>query len=185
MSDEIMSLEFPGDPTKLPTSRELPLGVLEFEIKGFQIGATSDVTHNKKKVTVQLIVAAPEEARGVPAFHDFIIGSDTDPAAKEKATWDKNAWLLMQMLKESGVVMSPHTRFLEAVGASTGNHVLGSVLLSKGNTDKDGRTWPDKHVIRRFHRVGSKPVGIRGENELAAMAPIEAANPTAQYENVD
>lgn len=185
MSEELMSLdslEFGGDLTKLPTNKELPLGFVELEIKAVSTGKTkaADGSINERtgkpkvgeKVFVKMQVSVtdhPAQAsyKGITDFHSFYIGSDTDPAAKNQATWKANATDLMKCLKKAKVAMSPTTKISDALKAAVGAKFVGEVKLE---VSKDPR-YGDKHRIRNFFAVGEKePKVLDGEGGVAAYA---------------
>jgi len=160
---DLASISFPTDPSKLPTTKEVPLGTLEFEIKGWQAYRTKPQTDpeqiakgnrgNKLAFKVQLSITAPEAFRGFPHTHDFYIGSNDDPDARKESTWRSNGPFMMKLLKEAGVSLSATTKPVEALQASIGQRVGGEVKLEKDRTGK----YPDKHVIRSWFRAGTKP----------------------------
>src|SRR5271166_1993880 len=89
---DLSTLEFPSDPSKLPTSKELPLGTIELEITGWTAVKTKDVGEddpdyakgkrgNKLMFKGQFKATAPAEIAGLPYSHNFVVGSNTDPAA--------------------------------------------------------------------------------------------------------
>jgi len=187
MSEEISSIEnldFEGDLTKLPTSKELPVGLVELEIKAITTGKTKPNTTGevypadhktkagKPKVGEKVFVNAqvmvtdhPNQLayRGRTGFHRFYIGSDTDPSAKAQSTWKANATDLMRMLKSAKVAMSPTTKISDALKASVGNKFIGETKVEQDRTGK----YADKVVIRNFFAVGAKEVSIVDEDSGA------------------
>src|SRR5216684_6968113 len=163
----IDSIEVPGDISKLPTNKELPLGFVELEIKGFNATKTkpSDGSINPKtgkpkvgeKLMVRMQVAitdhpAHSSYKGITEFHNFLIGNDKDPEAKDYATWKAGATDLMKCLKKSKVAMSPTTKISDAMKAAVGNKFVGEV---KVEVSKDSQ-YPDRNRIRNFFAVGEK-----------------------------
>lgn len=184
------SIEVPGDISKLPTNKELPLGLVELEIKGFIVSKTkaADGSINPKtgkpkvgeKLTVKANVAVTDHPahssyKGITDFRPFYIGDDSDPAAKQYNTWKKNAVDLMKLLKKSKVAMSPTTKISDAMKAAVGNKFVGEV---KVEVSKDPQ-YPDKRVIRNFFAVGEKePKLVDSEGDSSSPAPSAFAGQT-------
>jgi hypothetical protein len=205
VSEEIQSIEsldFEGDLTKLPTSKELPVGLVELEIKAITTGKTKPNTsgetypadHKTKAgkpkvgekvfVNVQVMVTDhPNQLpyRGRTGFHRFYIGSDTDPSAKSQATWKTNATDLMRMLKKAKVAMSPTTKISDALKASVGNKFIGE---NKVEVDKSGK-YPDKVVIRNFWAVGEKEVSVVDDGGVAEFSGEAAPAPQSTFTETD
>lgn len=198
MSEELQSidsLEAPGDISKIPTNKELPLGFVELEIKAFTTGKTkpSDGSVNAKtgkpkvgeKVFVNMQVAVTDHPahagyKGITEFHRFYIGSDSDPGAKQMSTWKTNATDLMKMLKKSKVAMSPTTKISDALKAAVGAKFVGEV---KVEVSKDPQ-YADKNRIRNFYAVGEKEPGLVAV-EGAGVAPAPSAFAGQQFSTDD
>ena len=191
--EELMSIDslaVPGDISKLPTNKELPLGFVELEIKGWTVSKTkpADGSINPKtgkpkvgeKLTVKMQVAITDHPahaayKGITDFRPFYIGDDGDPAAKDYNTWKKNATDLMKVLKKAKVAMSPTTKIPDAMKAAVTNKFVGEV---KEEVSKDPQ-YPNKRVIRNFFAVGEKEPKLVDSGEQAATpAPSTFAGQT-------
>lgn len=169
-------LDFPGDPSKLPTVNELPLGVVEVKIGVGTPGFTKEATEPGKvggyaRVSIQFIMTDHPNQQGYAGMmvtQGFFIGSKEDPKAAKWGTWARNAVLLMSMFEKAGVAFGQGTRLREALKAAEGQVVLAEVALRGGKNPQ----YADEHVIKRFHRVGTKEVQLR---EGAASADARAA----------
>ena len=179
---ELESLEFPTDPSKLPTTAELPLGELILEIKSVKVAKTKENTSGelnragnlkvggKKVVNVQFALSEPTEAAGIPHTKMFVIGSDEDPEGKKEGTWKRNGTLLMQMFKAARV---GGKTFAEYAAAAIGQKVGASVKVEKSNDPQ----YPDKHTPKGFWEPGTKMVKVVDVNAdmNAAFGPAPQA----------
>ena len=174
---ELESLEFPTDPSKLPTSAELPLGDVLLEIKSVKVAKTKENTDGalnkkgelkvggKKVVNVQFALAEPEDVAGIPHTKTFFIGSDEDPEGKKEGTWKRNGTLLMKMFKSARV---GGKTFAEYAAAAVGQKVGASVKVEKSNDPQ----YADKHTPRDFWEPGTKIVKVVDVNaDMNAVFP--------------
>ena len=177
--DSMETLEFPVDPSTLPTTTELPLGELLLQIKAIKIAKTKESDGsinertgrpkigNKKCVNVQFAVVEPEEYRGIPHTKMFLIGSDEDPNALKPMTWKRNATLLMAMFKAAKV---GGASMAEYIAAATDGIVGADVRVEKS---KDAR-YSDKHTPKAFWEPGKKMVRVveeQGGGDVEAPLP--------------
>jgi hypothetical protein len=185
---DLSTLEFPSDPSKLPTSKELPLGTVELEITGWSASLTKKVTQESDPVAfgkgnrgeklalkAQFKVTSPVEFAGLPYTHNFYVGSNTDQLAKKESTWASGGGTeVMKVLKQAGVSLGATTKPMEATAASVGQRILAEV---KVETDRTGK-FPDKHIVRGWYKVGTRPVALLdspvsfGGQTQAASAPV-------------
>jgi hypothetical protein len=166
---DIESLDFPVDPSTLPTTSELPLGDLLLEIKSVNVTKTKENTDGalnykgelkvggKKTVAVQFGVSEPAEFAGMPYTHRFYIGSDADPEAIKPGTWQRNGTLMMAMFKAAAV---GGKTFKEYAAAAVGQ-VVGATV--KVEVSKDPK-YPDKHITRAFWTPGTRQVALVNVN---------------------
>jgi hypothetical protein len=186
---DIESLDFPVDPTTLPTTSELPLGDLLLEIKSVTVTKTKENTTGelnykgelkvggKKTVAVQFGLVEPSEFAGLPYTHRFYIGSDADPEAIKPGTWQRNAVLLMAMFKAAQV---GGKTFKEYSAAANGQRVGATVKVEKSKDPK----YPDKHIVRAFWQPGTKQISLVNVN--ADMdAVFTPAAPAPSFANND
>lgn len=166
MPEEINSLEFPCDPSSLPTKRELPVGDLLVAIRGLEEKTfeprEGSTTKAKKIIELNVQVTEPKEYAGTFHRHTFWIGSDEDPNAKNPATWVKNGTDLMNLFKQAGVSVTKSTKLPEAIAAAKDSIVgVHSYLKrSKNLNDKTGEPWPPKVQIGSFWKPGTREVGV-------------------------
>ena len=183
-------LDFPGDPSKLPTSSELPLGTIEVKIVHGEPGLTAAATEQGKVgekaiVNVQFVMTDhPGQSgwAGFPNTETFWLGSDQDPKARKWGTWARNGVLLMSMFKESGVHFGEGTKLREALKAAEEQVLLADVRLKGGKN----KAWADRHVIRKFYKAGSRPVQLVEESRDAGGAgdaELQAAFSTVSNED--
>lgn len=173
-------LDFPGDPGKLPTSNEFPLGTIELKIGVGTPGHTPEATEPGKiggyaRVSVQFIMTDnPAQAgyAGMPGTQDFFLGSKEDPKAKKWGTWARNAVLLMSMFKESGVAFGQGTKLREALKAAEGQVILADVRKRGGKKPQ----YADRHEIKKFYRAGSRPVHLVEETNGAGTVDAGIAD---------
>lgn len=196
----IDSLEVPGSLNQIPTNREIPVGIVELEIKNFSTGYTKDADGSmnpktgKPKVGGKLFVKCqvavtdhPAHAawRGITDFDTFYIGSDTDPKAKDFNTWKLNATGLMKLLKKAKVAMTPTTKIQDAMKAAIGSKFVGDVRVE---TSKDPK-YPDKHRIKGYYAVGEKEPHVEmsePDGDLnAAFAPASANGSASGFSEQD
>lgn len=174
--------DFVSDPSKLPTSNELPLGTVELKIVGGKGKFTPEATEPGKVggyaiVTVQFVMTdAPGQSAfaGMPVSHDFFIGSKEDPKARKPATWLRNGTLLMSMFKEGGISVSPGSKLPELLAAAQ-DQVIGAEVKRRGGNKPQ---YADRHEIKKFHRAGTKPVQlveIDADQRAAADPELAAA----------
>ena len=172
--------DFVSDPSKLPTSNELPLGTVELRIVGGKGKYTPEATEPGKVggyaiVSVQFVMTDnPGQAAftGMPCTHDFFIGSKEDPKARKPATWTRNATLLMSLFKEGGVSVAGGAKLPELLAAAQDQIVLADVRRRGGNKP----AFADQHVIKKFYRAGTKPVQLlEMEADARAAADPELA----------
>ncbi len=174
---DLSTLEFPGDPSKLPTSKELPLGDIELEITNWSAVKTKDVGEddpdyakgkrgNKLMFKIQFKATAPQEIAGLPYTHQCVVGSNTDPAGAKESTWASGGGTeVMKILNRAGTHLGSTTKPREAMLASVGQRLVGEVKLEK---DKKGQ-YPDKHIVKGWHKVGDRQPRLAGESG----APLE------------
>ena len=187
---DLSTLEFPGDPSKLPTTKELPLGDIELEITGWSAVKTKPVNEgdkgyekgnrgNKLMFKTTFKATAPEEIAGLPYTHQCVVGSNADPAAQKESTWASGGGTeVMKILNRSKTHLGATTKPNEAMLASVGQRVIGEVKLEK---DRNG-VYPDKHVVRNWHKVGDRqPRLAEGGGIGAPLRPAAAAAPV--FEN--
>jgi hypothetical protein len=188
---DLSTLEFPGDPSKLPTSKELPLGDIELEVVGWSAVKTKEVNEgdegydkgkrgNKLMFKIQLKATAPEEIAGLPYTHQCVVGSNTDPAGLKESTWASGGGTeVMKILSKAKTHLGATTKPREAMLASVGQRVIGEVKLEK---DRKG-VYPDKHVVKNWHKVGDRQPRLAGEVG-ASFAPAPS-QPAPVFENQD
>jgi len=188
---DLSTLEFPSDPSKLPTSKELPLGRIELEIANWTAVKTKDVDEsdpdyhtkgkrgNKLMFKIQFKATAPQEIAGLPYTHQCVVGSNTDPAGSKESTWASGGGTeVMTILTKAGTHLGATTKPREAMEASVGQRIIGEVKVEKS---RDSR-YPDKHVVKKWHKVGSvlpaledvggiRPIG-GGVTTPATAAPV-------------
>lgn len=186
---EIESLDFPVDPSTLPTTSELPLGDLLLEIKSVSVTKTKEnITGEtktngqlkiggKKTVAVQFGLTEPSDLAGLPYTHRFYIGSDADPEAIKAGTWQRNGVLMMAMFKAAAV---GGKTFKEYAAAAVGQTVGATVKVEKSRDPK----YPDKHIVRAFWTPGTRQVALVNVN--ADMdAVFSPAAPAPSFVNND
>lgn len=179
--DTMETLEFPVDPSTLPTTTELPLGELLLQIKAVKITKTKENTDGtinprtgrpkvggKKAINVQFSVHEPEEYRGIPHTKMFLIGSDEDPDGLKPMTWKRNATLLMAMFKAAKV---GGNSMAEYIAAATDTIVGADVRVEKS---KDPR-YSDKHTPKAFWEPGKKAVKV--VEEQGSEESMDLPNP--------
>ena len=187
---DVTSLDFGTDPSKLPTSRQLPIGDILVKIKNFKGGKTkatdelSDAERASGKVggrvtvSVQVNVDQPERYRGTMHTHTFWIGDDADPEAKSGATWARNGTDLMKLFKEAGVGLAAGTKPAEAMEAAKEQTVGAHVYLkvSKKIDPKTGSLYPSRPEIGSWFKPGSREVKVIEESsvEVGDAVSIEA-----------
>ena len=188
---DLTSMEFPVDPTTLPTRSELPIGQVHLEIKNFTMvksGQPSDEDAAKGKVggkvgvAIQFALMDPSELAGIPHTERVWIGTDQDPEAKKPATWARNAVPLMKLFKEAGVSVQPTSKFPELCSAATGQKV-GADVNKRASTRINPKTGaPYEAQIRlSYWKVGTKQVHLIETGEEVgsngfASAPQTSAN---------
>lgn len=187
---DLSTLEFPTDPSKLPTSKELPLGDIELEITNWSAVKTKDVVEgdegydkgkrgNKLMFKIQFKATAPEEIAGLPYTHQCVVGSNTDPAAQKESTWASGGGTeVMKVLSKSGTHLGATTKPQEAMLASVGQRLVGEVKLEK---DRKG-VYPDKHIVKGWHKVGDRVPRLAGEGSTS-FRPTVATQAAPVFEN--
>lgn len=188
---DLSTLEFPADPSKLPTSKELPLGDIELEITSWSAYLTKEVTEESDPVAFakgnrgkklafkgQFKATAPAEIAGLPYTHDVYVGSNVDPLARKESTWASGGGTeIMKILKQSKTHLGATTKPQEALLASVGQRLVGEV-----KTEKDRRgVYPDKHKVKGWHKVGDRQPRLAGDVG-GVIAPV-AAQPAPVFEN--
>lgn len=180
--DTMETLEFPVDPSTLPTTTELPVGELLLQIKAIKVAKTKEADGSinpktgrpkvggKKVVNVQFSVHEPEEYRGIPHTKMFVIGSDEDPNALKPMTWKRNATLLMAMFKAAKV---GGNSMAEYVAAATDGIIGADVRIEKSKDPQYG----DKHTPKAFWEPGKKMVRVveeqGGESSAEPMPTLD------------
>ena len=178
MSEEVdlNSIEFPCDPSTLPTRSELPVGSVVLEIKNFTATTSSDETHNKIGIACQFGLAEPEALAGIPHTERFWIGTDDDPKGLKPATWKRNAVKLMKLFKESGVSIQPTSKVQELCAAAVGQRV-GADTNMRASTKinpKTGKPY-EPQLNLSYWKVGTKQVHLV-EDDAALSQPFAAAS---------
>lgn len=191
--NEMESLEFPCDPASLPTTSKLPLGSVILEIKSIEVTKSSPnltgernkrgevKVGEKKMVKVQFALDEPEDQRGIPYTHNFVIGSDQDPRAEKPATWKRNATLLMQMYGAARVGGKTHAEYM---AAATGQKVGADIKLEKS---RDAQ-YDDKNVPKSFWAPGTKQVRVLEDGVATPAGGAFVAMPqpeAAHFESKD
>ncbi|MDE2233250.1 MAG: hypothetical protein KGJ90_03935 [Patescibacteria group bacterium] len=189
--DVLDSLTFPCDPSKLPTSRTIPVGDLILEVKGAK-GVKSRATEElsdedrakgkkggKVAIEFQLSVDQPETHRGTLHRHTFWIGSDDDPNGVKAATWLRNGADLMKMLKEAGVGVAGVHRVKEACLAAVGQKVGAHSYLkaSKKLDPKTGQPYPSRVEIGSWWRPGTREVRVQEQGIELGDAVVAETQP--------
>ena len=181
-------LEIPEglDANKIPTFTQLPLGRLQFAIKGWSQDTVATAPRGmpdgekvpKVVVKVQFSVSQTPDGRfiGLPYNKTFWIGSDADPMAKSPATWMANAGPLMKVLKKAKVATGRGLKFRNMMDAAVESSLLGEVKKSKKTERVD---------IMDFLSVGEKPIEYFGDGGPGPMErPVSAPTHSAeQFEN--
>jgi len=167
--DEIVTLDFPVDPSELPTTLDLPLGDLYLRIKKFDISKSKEnedgsrnkkgelIVGGKKCVSVTFEVAEPEEFAGMYHTKRFWVGTQGDPGATNLSTWRTNraCVLLMKMFLKAKVGGKSLTEYM---AAAKDQLVGASVKVEKGGGD-----YPDINTPKDFFECGERPVRLVGE----------------------
>ncbi len=187
---EMESLEFPCDPASLPTTSKLPLGQVLLEIKSIEVTKSApNLTGEKNKrgevkvgekkmVKVQFSLDEPEDGRGIPYTHNFVIGSDQDKDAEKAGTWKRNGTLLMQMYAAARVGGKTHKEYM---AAAIGQKVGADIKLEKSRDPK----FDDKNVPKAFWAPGTKQVRVLDEPASGGMVAPPAAVAQPAFESRD
>ncbi len=187
---EMESLEFPCDPTSLPTSSKLPLGDVILEIKSIEVTKSApNLTGEKNKrgevrvgekkmVKVQFALDEPEDSRGIPYTHNFVIGSDQDPQGEKAGTWKRNGTLLMAMYAAARVGGKTHKEYM---AAAVGQKVGSTVKLEKSRDPN----FDDKNVPKAFWAPGTKQVRVIDEPTVSGGMLAGPATPQPAFESRD
>lgn len=156
--ERTQDLEFPeGLSVKdVPTFTQLPLGVMELEIKGWSQEMTPKTEKSpisKKVVKVQFSVThtADDKFVGLPNTKTFWMGTDADPTCKAPATWIANFGPLKKVLQKAKVATSDGIGFTNMMNASIGAHLLGEVKDIKAK-----KTGAVRRDIVNFFSVGER-----------------------------
>jgi hypothetical protein len=188
---DLSTLEFPGDPSKLPTSKELSLGDIELEITGWSAVKTKPVNEgdkgydkgnrgNKLMFKATFKATAPEEIAGLPYTHQIVVGSNADPAAQKESTWASGGGTeVMKILNRAKTHLGATTKPNEAMLASVGQRVIGEVKLEK---DKNG-VYPDKHIVKNWHKVGDRQPRLAGDGVGSPLRASAPSTPPPVFEN--
>lgn len=170
---------FSVDPTKIPTSNELPLGRVELKIGTHKFGKTKanpeKGTPSFAILTIQFVMTdnpGQQGWAGMTISQDWFLGSKEDPGAEKQGTQMRNFVPIMNMIKEAGVAVTRTSKASELLKAAEGQVVGADVRLNGGKNE----AFKDRHVIKRFWRAGTKQVelvdaksaGNAGDPELAS-----------------
>ncbi len=185
---EISSLSFGGDPTKLPTTKQLPIGDIIVTIKSFKAikskptdelsdqERASGKVGGKVAVEMQVAVSQPERFKGILGRKTFWIGDDSDPEAKNKGTWERNGTDLMAALKHAGVGLTPSTKPAEACAAAVEQQVGIHTYLKGEKPNPKGGVYAARVEVGSFWKPGTREVKVQDDarveiGDSVAVAP--------------
>jgi hypothetical protein len=193
---ELSSLSFPTDPSKLPTSKQIPIGDWLGTIKGFKgikSGEPSDADRANGKVggkvaiEMQIAVTEPSALKGILGRKTFWIGTDADPNATQKSTWERNATDLMAAIKYCGVGMSTSTTPEEAMKAAVGQVVGIHSYMKAAQVDKrdPSKVYPERPEIGSFWKPGTREVRVLDDSKVEQGDAVAVAPSSAGLSNSD
>ena len=194
---EISSLSFGGDPTKLPTTKQLPIGDIIVTIKSFKAiksGEPDDGARAQGKVggklaiEMQVAVSQPPKFKGILGRKTFWIGDDACPmpsidadstpqqVALAKATWERNGTDLMAALKHAGVGLTPSTKPAEACAAAVEQQVGIHTYLKGEKPNPKGGVYAARVEVGSFWKAGTRAVKVQDDarvevGDSVAVAP--------------
>ena len=184
---EISSLSFGGDPTKLPTTKQLPIGDIIVTIKSFKAiksGEPDDAARAQGKVggkvavEMQVAVSQPEKFKGILGRKTFWIGDDSDPEAKNKATWERNGTDLMAALKHAGVGLTPSTKPAEACQAAVEQQVGIHTYLKGEKPNPKGGVYAARVEVGSFWKPGTREVKVQDDSRVEVGDSVAVAPST-------
>lgn len=162
----------------------------------FSIASLDDsqaTSTGKYMIKTELRVIEPSVLANQPHFHQFVIGTDTDPEADEKASWQGfAARLYRQMALKAGFEL---TGDIEVDRETLVGQRVGALIQQSAQaaTNRDGT--PNQYAgrmqsqIQSFFHEGERETGVESDNGARAVAkqtapavkpqPVPAAKPAA------
>lgn len=125
-------------------------------------------------------IVEPTDAAGQSFFDNFVIGSDADPAAEEKATWNGfGGKRFRSMMEASGVEMSPKDDE-ELASEWAGQRYMAFITVrTQAERNKDGSENPyagnQSNEAKAYYAIGEREAALLDDGEAPSRAARKAA----------